>query len=368
MEDLIAALRDKYSPDFPKMRSEEVWIEEDEKTHEARNGFDYGFDRGTRKITTHYVKFHVPFAGDGSIFHIQPSNRTLPGPSALVNGQELVITVATTNKNGAQVKAEFEQTLRSIEQHLTTLFRDLGNIPAQIEQPARQILTERRNQILKSKDLVASLGFPMKRRPDAPKTYRAPEVRRKLSPVRPETTTPFQPEPELAEAEYQFILEIMDNMTKVMEQSPHTFVKMGEEDIRTHFLVQLNGQYQGQATGETFNYEGKTDIIIKSAGRNIFIAECKIWRGEKVFIETVDQLLSYLSWRDTKASVVIFNRNKNTSGVITTIRAAMENYSHKKRGPTIESETRLRYVLGNPGDTNREIVMTIMVYDIPLDP
>jgi hypothetical protein len=28
-----------------------------------------------------------------------------------------------------------------------------------------------------------------------------------------------------------------------------------------HFLVQLNGQYEGQATGETFNFEGKTDMI-----------------------------------------------------------------------------------------------------------
>jgi hypothetical protein len=52
-------------------------------------------------------------------------------------------------------------------------------------------------------------------------------------------------------------------MTHVMEQSPHAFVKMGEEDLRTHFLVQLNGVYEGQATGETFNFEGKTDILIR---------------------------------------------------------------------------------------------------------
>jgi hypothetical protein len=32
------------------------------------------------------------------------------------------------------------------------------------------------------------------------------------------------------------------------------------DKIRQHFLVQLNGQFEGDASGETFNYDGKTDI------------------------------------------------------------------------------------------------------------
>jgi hypothetical protein len=139
---------------------------------------------------------------------------------------------------------------------------------------------------------------------------------------------------------------------------------MGEENIRQHFLVQLNGQYQGQATGETFNFDGKTDILIRSEGRNVFIAECKFWRGEKQFIEAVDQLLSYLSWRDTKSAVIIFNKNKNLTSVVEAIKQSMDSYQHKKRGPQIESDTRLRYVMGNPTDHDREIFMTVMVYDI----
>ena len=161
--------------------------------------------------------------------------------------------------------------------------------------------------------------------------YIAPAIRRKLTPVKPKTVTPFKPEPTLDEAEYQHILTVMDNMTKVMERSPHTFQTMAEEDIRQHFLVQLNGQYEGQAMGETFNVQGKTDILIRHEGRNIFIAECKFWRGEKVFSETVDQLLSYLSWRDTKTALVIFSRNKSLSGVLSAIRDAMTKHPDVKR-------------------------------------
>ena len=159
----------------------------------------------------------------------------------------------------------------------------------------------------------------------------------------------------------------MDNMTKVMERSPHTFANMKEEDIRQHFLVQLNSQYEGQATGETFNATGKTDILVRTDGHNLFIAECKFWRGEKIFLESVDQLLSYVTWRDTKTAIVIFNRNKNLSGVIETIKTAMERHTHKKRGPKIEGETRIRYVFGHPSDNRRDVIATVMIYDIPAE-
>lgn len=117
-------------------------------------------------------------------------------------------------------------------------------------------------------------------------------------------------------------------MVRVMEQSPKAFETMGEEDLRTHFLVQLNAQYEGRATGETFNFQGKTDILIRVDGRNVFVAECKFWGGEKQFLETIDQLLSYLSWRDTKAAVLIFNRNVNFSEVLREITENSVKHEH----------------------------------------
>lgn len=68
-------------------------------------------------------------------------------------------------------------------------------------------------------------------------------------------------------------------MSLVLERSPKAFDGMREEDLRMQFLVALNGQFEGKATGETFNYQGKTDILIRVECRNIFIAECKFWTG-----------------------------------------------------------------------------------------
>jgi hypothetical protein len=140
---------------------------------------------------------------------------------------------------------------------------------------------------------------------------------------------------------------------------------MQEEDLRQHFLVQLNGQYEGQATGETFNFEGKTDILIRSDGKNVFIAECKFWRGEKAFNETLDQILGYVSWRDTKVAVLVFNRNRGFSAVLEAIRAALCAHKSFKKKVDYTHESGFRAVFANRDDPNRELILTVHAYDVP---
>lgn len=368
LEDLVSHVVDEHSADVPRLLDADTWMEEREVTAEVqRRSYDPFSDRfgGVQSVRQHVIYFHIPFEGDRNFFNVGPSRSSIPGPIADVVEQEVVLVVATDGRSQEEVKLEYTNRLTSIQGHLNTLRSDFGGLRTAVEAAARPYLQERKAQLLRGKNLAAAMGFPMKRRLDAPTTYRAPEVRRKLTPAKPSTVAPFKPEPAIEEAEYQNILGVMDNMTTVMERSPHTFKNMGEEDIRQHFLVQLNGQYEGGASGETFNFHGKTDILIRSEGRNIFIAECKFWKGEKGFTETVDQLLSYLTWRDSKTAVIVFNKNKNLSGVLEAIKRAMEAYPHKKRGPVVQGDTRLRYVMGSPQDHNREITMTVMVYDIP---
>ena len=132
--------------------------------------------------------------------------------------------------------------------------------------------------------------------------------------------------------------------------------------------MQLNGAFQGQATGETFNFQGKTDILIRMDGKNIFIAQCKFWKGEKVFLATIDQLLSYLSWRDTKAAVLVFNRNTDFSAVLARIAETVPKHFNFKHDLGKSDETTFRYIFGQPNDTNREIKLTVLAFDIRLRP
>ena len=154
-------------------------------------------------------------------------------------------------------------------------------------------------------------------------------------------------------------------MSVVMERSPTTFHAMNEEQIRTLILVYLNGHYKGEATGETFNYDGKTDILIRSGNRNIFIAECKFWRGPKKLLEAIDQMLSYVAWRDTKTAILIFSRNRNFTRVLSKIPGVVKEHSCYKRDCEYDFNTGFRFVLRRPDDPARELTLTVLAFDLP---
>jgi hypothetical protein len=236
-----------------------------------------------------------------------------------------------------------------------------------IRNKAKTQIEARRKKLLDDQGLVASLGFPLRQREGATKTYIAPIAKKRINLSAPSASTkPFKPEPTLDIQEYENILSIISNMVTVMERSPRAFKNMREEDIRQHFLVQLNGQYEGQATGETFNFEGKTDILIRVEGRNIFIAECKFWKGPKGFTETIGQLSGYTTWRDTKTAILVFNRNKNFSEIIAQIPDLVKRHPYYKRQLSYNSETGFRFVLHHRDDKDREIILTVLCFDVPI--
>jgi hypothetical protein len=243
---------------------------------------------------------------------------------------------------------------------------DARNFNSTLHEYAKGQIEKRREKLLKDQGLVAGLGFPLRQRPDAPQTYTAPSIRRKLE-LRPPAakTQPFVPEPVLDMGEYEHILSVARNMVTVMERSPRAFKDMQEEDLRQHILVQLNGHYEGLATGETFNYEGKTDILIREDGKNVFIAECKFWDGPKSLSDAMDQVLSYASWRDTKVAIFVFNRNRNFSQVVGKVPEVVGAHPNFKRSAPYGDETGFRAVLSHRDDPNRELLLTVLAFDIP---
>jgi hypothetical protein len=167
--------------------------------------------------------------------------------------------------------------------------------------------------------------------------------------------------------QYEEILSVISNMITVMERNPRAFRGIEEEALRDHFLVQLNGRYEGQATGETFNGNGKTDILIRVEGKNIFIAECKFWGGEEKLKASLDQLLGYTTWRDTKLALLIFNRRKNFTAVFKQIPEVIKKHPNFIRELSHPNplETEFRFVLHHPDDKNRERLLSVLAFDIP---
>jgi hypothetical protein len=369
-QDLVQALVEEFRLNAPVIKDEDIYIANAGEAQVDVSGdpmrrFVHDEYGGPVYVAGNKTVIAVPFEGDAKFFKIQPQSFTLNPPRGEITNNEILLTFVRTDQNADAIKQEYQRTVSSIKQYLASLSESAAQFNRQLEGLVTSELKVRKERLLAAAGMTAAIGLPLKKREGIPLTYSVPVARRVPKIEQIKISGSFSPEPALATEDYEEILRIMQNMVQVMELSPHAFHNMGEEDLRSHFLVQLNGAFKGQATGETFNFQGKTDILMRDQGKNVFVAECKFWKGEKVFLATLDQLLSYLSWRDTKAAVLIFNRNADFSSVLAKIRETVPKHPNFKRDRSGSGESTFRYIFGQANDSNREIILTILAFDIP---
>lgn len=156
-------------------------------------------------------------------------------------------------------------------------------------------------------------------------------------------------------------------MGKVFETLPGTYFNKGEEELRDHFLLYLAPRFsnEGSVTGETFSKVGKTDIVYRYENSNAFVAECKFWQGQAQFIQTLNQLLSYLTWRDSKAAVIIFVKNKEMSSVLKTVQEVTPQHPNYLGFVNEQDTAWFNYRFHINDDPNREVKLAVMLYHIP---
>lgn len=369
-EDLCNYLISNYSLETPQIIEDGIRQDFKETIVDVSNDVKRITPKKPYYVKGTAVMIFIPFIGEVDLFLLRPSTFSSGHLVGDIKDNEILLTFGTADydEEGKQrLKREIEQCMKDLKMYVGYVARDVENYNKNLDSFVREIVTKRRKKLLEERDLVAFLEIPIKRREDTAKSYTIPTVRKKPIIERPkmETEKPFEPEPALDMAMYENILSIAQNMTQVMECSPHSFATMKEEDIRQHFLVQLNAQYKGEGVAEAFNYEGKTDILMRHKGKNVFIAECKFWKGPKTLTDAIDQLLSYISWRDTKTAIFLFNRRKNFTAVLEKIPDVTREHPCYKQDIESNEETVFRYRFHHRDDVNRELWLTVMAFDVP---
>lgn len=367
--DLSRYFIEKYNLTAPMLRRDNWSADEQETQIDVSNDPNRWITDRNRPclIPGQRVTIEVPFEGEAELFYARASTSSTNNPRAEVRGNSVFLKFDIAHDaQQRDIKQEAEKILNDIDQHLTWIRNDVNGFMQGLAGEADRAIASRRERILANQGRAASLGIPLKNRADAPKTFVLPDVKRKVVPtLPPATSSAYVPEPVLDMETYEHILTVVQNMAHVMERSPSAFKTMGEEDLRQHFLVQLNGQFEGAATGETFNVNGKTDILLRANDRNAFIGECKYWKGPKVYRETIDQLLGYTAWRDTKTAILIFNRGTAMSTVLAGVEGETSGHGNFKRKIDWKHESGFRYVLHHPNGANREFLLTVLVFDVP---
>jgi hypothetical protein len=360
----LAALQsyafDKYGINFPVL-GEPVVDEGRAKLEVDR--FDGYPVRGERTVSVDAQRYtlEVPFEGDKELFFTKGSSWSSCPPRGQVHEGALTMTIVERSPSSEKLNADFDRFLLEVRQHLGWLKNDIDAWNGSIAGEVARVVGSRRKKAEQAGTVASGLKFGIKQRADRAATYAAPVTqRRKIAPQLPVAKPGAPPEPILSNEIYRAILDTLKPMSQVMERSPHAFSTMDEETLRFQLLVPLNAQ---------FNYGGKTDILITVQGKNIFIAECKFWKGAKTLTETVDQVLGYLAWRDTKCAILLFNRNKGFSQVLGQVKPTLEQHAQfVSFDGSRDDGTEQEFTFKRPDDAGRRLKLTVVAFDVPSGP
>ncbi|WP_026810351.1 hypothetical protein [Arenibacter latericius] len=356
--------------DFPELDFENVYVESYEKDIPAER-FPGSFDvYSGKKYKRDVIVYHIPYTGDIYILANQGESSFSVSGSIEVGVTENSITTEIINFNNdpEKIKRSFEDSKRYILSDYNIVKKDCQNFNNEILDFALGKIKERKQKLLSKNDLLSSLGVPLKKKENVAETFVVPkpELRKKIR-IEPKVYEKgFKPEPTLSIENYEEILKIIYDVGKNFERMTSTYSGKGEEDLRDHILLFLDPNFElGSASGETFNKTGKTDILIRYDSDVVFVAECKFWGGQKLYLETIDQLLGYLTFRNSKTSVVIFVKNKDMSNVISTISEITETHPNYVRTEKQNGETWWNYIFHLNGDRNREINLGVLAFHLP---
>jgi hypothetical protein len=357
--DIVEELVDEGSVQCPRLLRDRAWMPEPSEVVQTFMDFGREIKRRVPQLT-----LVVPFEGERQVFMLRATTYSYNPPRiAKLEDHDLWITVEGDLSDAAHARTLFDAQLDSIEKHLAWSRRQIEEHNQRIRGEVPELVSRRRAHLLATRNLQADIGFPIRRRPDAG-TYTAPVKRRTLRPTRPSQrpTETFKPEPVLSDNDYEAALAVLQNSRNALERNPSTVEKLTEEQIRDLLLINLNAQFEGDAAGEVFNGYGKTDILIRVEDRNIFIGECKVWSGPKTIDEALQQLFDYLVWRDTKAAILLFIRNKDVTAVIRKAKEKVEAHPNFKRPGPSSADERCAFIMHAEGDPEREIYLSLLPF------
>jgi hypothetical protein len=361
--DLARSLTDRYRVEVPVLDRSAWNVDPHEEKRRGRG--DLG---GFFEYTVNVYTVRIPFSGEAAVFSLRPNQTDSNPPRATVDGQEVVIVLEQKHPDAAALNNEVQKIVVSVEKYLDWLREMSQPFNEQLFKVACEAIKQRKQKVSKDTDVLVALGIPIRRRDSLPSTVSIPVQRTSIPLPKPTETKPAELlDPVISENIYRQIIKTMADMALVIERNPTAFEHLSEEEIRFQFLIPLNALYEGNATAETFSYQGKTDIQIRHEGKPIFTAECKFWGGPKSFTETVDQLLAYVTWRDTKTAILLFNKNKNFSQVLEQIEPTLRAHSRFVRFDGKKNETEYQFIISHPNDAARHITLTVLAFDIPRD-
>ena len=365
-------IKKEFTLNFPKILFDDTYAESYEAdipgSKFPRAFFKTDLDKSYK---LNVIMYHIPYEGSIHLLRFRPRRGLLKTGNPIVIEEEtntIRLEVIDFYHDPEKIKDELIRFQEFIFSNYENLKIDVDNYNDGLDNTIHSLFNIRKQQILKNKKLLASLGVPIVQREDTPSTFLVPKpnIRKEII-VKPKVNKKgFQPEPTLDLETYQYILKTINDIGKNFERLPSTYKDKREEDLRDHILMTIDPIIKyGSASGETFNKSGKTDIQLRHDSSVVFVAECKFWSGQKDYFKSIDQLLNYLTWRDSKTSLIIFVTNKEITPVLKTVFNVTEQHQNYLKQVEKSDEGWFNFIFALPTDINKEIMLAVQLFHLP---
>ncbi len=362
-EDYINYLVEEFSLYTPEVHFEDAHIETRKVLVDRQYLPNYWGVEDSYEATM--VRYIVPIEGDRDLLYFHPPIWFSSGSGRFHVERNYIYTdILSLNGKAEEVTREYESEKDSCLQMLEHLDKAIKAYNRALPETARKVFSSRKEIIKRENSFIASLGMPTADQRKQ-RTYSVPTVSHRYAP--PKTLNNSKKAEELTPImdarKYNQILDSIHTIGKMYESLPNVTKNMGEETLRDLFLAQIQTSFKSEsATGEAFNKSGKTDIMVKHKDGIVFIAECKFWHGKQVFLDAISQLLSYLTWRDTKTALLIFVRGTSMSTAINGVKSSISEHPNFKEALPANEETWLNYRFKMNQDDERLVSLAVLLF------
>ncbi|WP_405282249.1 hypothetical protein [Methanobrevibacter sp.] len=321
------------------------------------------FDKESIEENNNTITYYLPFDGDKELLEFRPNPCRMWTRRIFLKNNCVCFNIDYTT-DSRQMYNEIEKVKNNIQNQYNNLEKEVNDYNSSLRPRITTYFKSYKERIIEKNNTIASIGIPLRRKNDAQTYAVSTPEKKKILHLEPKVIENTMLEPTVSQEDYNFILKLIYDGGKVFERLPSTSSNKDEETLRDHLIFILTPHFEGSVTGETFNKSGKTDILLRYKNTNVFVAECKFWRGIKSYYAAIDQLLSYLTWRDSKTALILFVDNKEINPVIEQINNKTENHENfiRKNKPT--SESWLNYTFHLNDDKSREIKLAVLIFHI----
>ena len=136
------------------------------------------------------LTYIVPFEGEEILLHCRASTYTMNPPTAEIGDGEIRFTYYGVDPDPQVIKVDFEKRLKNLEEHINYVNRDISQFNHKLLGRIKQLVSDRKDRISKSNDIVNTLGYKKKSTVDKKKTQMSNKmpVSRDSKPVKKKRT------------------------------------------------------------------------------------------------------------------------------------------------------------------------------------